>query len=85
MSKEPLVFIAHPLTGELHDVHKAASIIGITTSALYQRIRKGDTGTKLWRSTTLVSQLPSDKSRSEADCKRLLDKIPSLTKFERER
>lgn len=43
------VFLLHPKTQEVFNIKDAAAYIGITTGALYGRLRLGDMGLRLWR------------------------------------
>lgn len=43
------VWLIHPETQEIFNTMEAAALIGITTGALYGRLRIGDVGKRLWR------------------------------------
>lgn len=82
MSVPPKIFIKHPLTKELVAAKEAARFIGITTATLYQRLRKGDTGTQLWRTNESNSKLPKETKQMIQDRSALLAEIPEPTKFD---
>lgn len=83
MAIAPRVFLSHPKTSELYALKDAARIIGVSKATLYQRIRMGDTGERLWRPNELESTLPKESRQIIQDRSALLAKIPELTKFDK--
>lgn len=47
--KEDTVFLIHPDTKGVFTVKETAMLLGITTGAVYSRIKLGDIGKRLWR------------------------------------
>lgn len=81
MSRGYQMYIAHPETKKVYIIPEAAVFIGITKAQLYKRIRNGETGMYLWRASDIIPRGDKDP-RSSAEQQRLLDAIPSPTKFD---
>ena len=62
---ENTLFLIHPDTGEVHTVKEAAKILNITTLAVYGRVRRGETGHKLWRPKGLSARFVETKEPSK--------------------
>lgn len=82
MPVAPNVFIQHPVTKEMHTVKEAGIMIGISTASVYQRIRKGDTGERLWRISGQYDLAPRDTKAEQKRRNDLLQAIPSTTSYE---
>ena len=81
MAKKPVVYIAHPETGEMYSVPEISQIIDVPKPAIYRRIAQGDSLERIWREHSCFK--PEGLiQRTKKECQANLDAIPEPTKFD---
>lgn len=54
------IFIIHPISGKVYSVKEASEEVGVPSSTITGRIRRGDRGLQIWRpSNTKASEYSS--------------------------
>lgn len=82
MSCKSKFCVPHPETGELYSPREVGSAIGVSTYAIYIRIKKGDTGWRLWRPAKKIEGSTEFVERTDKECQDNLNAIPEPTKFD---